>query len=120
MASSSSCFSIQCSISGFLIHLQVQHRIRDHRHERGPTNWLKLEGELLEEANTNAREINDFLHHMSDLQPFVSNPADSVWLCSHCLDLPQEKECYELSKIKDHLLTRHVLLLFPFPYVHCG
>ncbi|KAG0703640.1 hypothetical protein DFH29DRAFT_915440 [Suillus ampliporus] len=87
----------------------VQHRMREHRYERRPANWLKLEGELLEESNRNARDIHEFIQHMFDFQPFpdITQPANVVWLCAHCMDLPQERECYDLGKIKSHLLTSH-------------
>ncbi|KAG1742751.1 uncharacterized protein EDB91DRAFT_296179 [Suillus paluster] len=87
----------------------IQHRMREHRYERRTANWLKLEGELLEEANRNARDLTEIIQHMFDFQPFpnITQPANVIWLCAHCMDLPQERECYELGKIKSHLLTSH-------------
>src|SRR6267154_6067829 len=92
--------------------------MRDHRYERRPANWLKLEGELLEESNRNARDINAFIHQMFDFQPFsdITRPASIIWLCTHCMDLPQERECYEFGKIKNHLLISHVLPFFSLSF----
>jgi hypothetical protein len=45
-----------------------------------------------------------------DFQPFssdITHPASTIWLCVHCMDLPQERECYELGKMKNHLSTIH-------------
>ncbi|OJA11870.1 hypothetical protein AZE42_03262 [Rhizopogon vesiculosus] len=87
----------------------VQHRMRDHPYDRRTANWKKLEGELLEEANRNTRQITEFIHHMFDFQPYphITDPASTVWLCAHCMDLSQEKECYELTKMKNHLHIVH-------------
>jgi hypothetical protein len=86
--------------------------MRDHRHDRRSANLLKLEGELLEESEREARKFTDIIHQMFNIQTFISDPRGTVWLCAHCMDLPQEKECYDLGKIKSHLLTTYVLLLF--------
>lgn len=86
----------------------VQHRMREHRPDRQPAKWKKLEGELLEESNRNACEMHKFI--IFDFQPFssdITHPASTIWLCVHCMDLPQERECYELGKMKNHLSTIH-------------
>lgn len=85
----------------------VQHRIREHRPDRQPPKWKRLEGELLEESNQNARNMHI---HIFDFPPFadITQPAAGViWLCVHCMDLPQERECHELGKMKNHLSTIH-------------
>ncbi|KAG2094820.1 hypothetical protein BD769DRAFT_1518437 [Suillus cothurnatus] len=46
----------------------VQHRMREHRPDRQPAKWKKLEGELLEESNRNACEMHKFI--IFDFQPF--------------------------------------------------
>ncbi|KAG2122589.1 hypothetical protein DEU56DRAFT_831761 [Suillus clintonianus] len=84
----------------------VQHRMREHRYERRPAKWMRLEGELLEESNRNACEMHEYIHNMFDF-PDITQPASTIWLCTHCMDLPQERECHELGKIKNHLLTSH-------------
>lgn len=83
--------------------------MREHRPDRQPAKWKKLEGELLEESNRNAPEMHKFMH-IFDF-PDIIQPASIIWLCVHCMDLPQERECYELGKMKNHLSTMHVLLL---------
>jgi hypothetical protein len=90
--------------------------MREHRPDRQPAKWKKLEGELLEESNRNAPETHKFMH-IFDFQPFP--PASIIWLCVHCMDLPQERECYELGKMKNHLSTMHVLLLFSSHFGYC-
>ncbi|KAI9569475.1 hypothetical protein HD554DRAFT_2020544 [Boletus coccyginus] len=38
---------------------------------------------------------------------YAGPPEEMVWLCAHCLDLPSEAECLELSKMKNHLSLTH-------------
>ena len=40
-------------------------------------------------------------------------PEETIWLCAHCLDLPNEAECMELSKIKTHLSMTYAGIIHP-------
>ena len=69
-----------------------------------------IEDELVQNiVNTEKKEYrtNQPILSALMLQGLVDDlfdPSEEVaWLCAHCLDLPNETECMELSKMKTHL-----------------
>jgi len=43
---------------------------------------------------------------------YAGPPEEMVWLCAHCLDLPNEVECMELSRMKTHLSQTYVGVVY--------
>jgi hypothetical protein len=102
--------SIDCVHFDLTTFDQVIHNNRAHA---GRTNvkWKLIDEELADEVvnvdeqlKTNKTLISALvLHGLVPGDININPPEEAVWLCAHCLDLPQEKDCMELSKIKTHL-----------------
>ncbi|KAF9225272.1 hypothetical protein BS17DRAFT_872387 [Gyrodon lividus] len=92
----------------------VIHNNRVHA-GRTTVKWKLIDEELVdqvvnvdEEFNTNQTLVSALmLHGLVPGGVNIDPPEEVVWLCAHCLDLPQEKDCMELSKIKTHLSVMH-------------
>lgn len=89
---------------------QVTHNCRSHP---GKTNieWKLIDDELAsdvvdvdEEYRTNQADLSTFgLHGLVPEDLYADPPEEAVWFCAHCLDLPTETDCVELSNMKNHL-----------------
>lgn len=89
---------------------QVTHNCRSHP---GKTNigWKLIDDELApdvvdvdEEYRANQAILSAVV--LQGLVPddvYAHSSEESAWLCAHCLDLPNETECLELSRMKTHL-----------------
>lgn len=42
---------------------------------------------------------------------YADPPEEMVWLCAHCMDLPTETECMELTKMKTHLSVTYASIV---------
>jgi len=92
----------------------VTHNCRSHP---GKTDieWKLIDDELApdivdvdEEYRANQGILSAFVLQGIGLEDVYGDPPEEmVWLCAHCLDLPNEAECLGLSKMKTHLSTTH-------------
>jgi hypothetical protein len=92
----------------------VTHSCRSHP---GKTNieWKLIDDELApdvvdvdEEYRANQAILSALVLQGTGLDDVYADPPEEmVWLCAHCLDLPNEVECMELSKMKTHLSMTH-------------
>ncbi|KAF8131584.1 hypothetical protein EV363DRAFT_1431558 [Boletus edulis] len=104
----------QANASVFGWRAAIAHNCRSHP---GKTDieWKLIEDELAsdvvdvdEESRVNQAVLSYLVSHglvPDDLYP--GSPEEAVWLCTHCLDLPDDTECTELSKMKTHLNAMH-------------
>ncbi|KIL00812.1 hypothetical protein PAXRUDRAFT_821269 [Paxillus rubicundulus Ve08.2h10] len=93
--------------------------IHNNRAHAGRTNvkWKLIDevlaGEVVnvdEQFKTNKTLISALvLHGLVPGDININPPEEAIWLCAHCLDLPQEKDCMEFSKIKTHLSLVHLV-----------
>jgi len=80
-------------------------------HHDKEVSWVKIEGEDLE----NAKELetllsNDLSGENSQIDDMDPPSELVVWLCAHCLDLPNQAGPRELYDIKSHLHVVHDIL----------
>ncbi|KAH7886299.1 hypothetical protein F5I97DRAFT_2027864 [Phlebopus sp. FC_14] len=95
----------------------VSHNNRDHA-GRPNIGWKLIDEELAQDVvNCDDQLLKPTLFSallMSGLLPEEANinahSEDAVWLCAQCLDLPQEKDCMDLSKVKNHLHLLHSIV----------
>jgi len=90
----------------------VTHNCRSH-----PSNtnikWKLIDDELAPEVVNVDEESNNSLYsslvyHGLVADGIYTGPAGEVaWLCAHCLDLPGETDCMDLSAMKEHLSAKH-------------
>ncbi|KAG8219345.1 hypothetical protein J3R82DRAFT_228 [Butyriboletus roseoflavus] len=96
----------------------VTHNCRSHA---GRTNigWKLITDELASDVVDVDEEYRAGQAILSAvvLQGLVSDDVyahpseeEESWLCAHCLDLPTETECMELSRMKTHLSLTHSIL----------
>ncbi|KIJ66489.1 hypothetical protein HYDPIDRAFT_129407 [Hydnomerulius pinastri MD-312] len=105
----------EADASVFSWRAAVNHSNQKHA-SRTNVKWKVLDDELKDEVVNVDEEFRDNQTLISALMlsglvpPGGLNtepPEDVSWLCAHCLDLPQEKDCMELSKIKTHCTMMH-------------
>ena len=94
---------------------QVDHYFRAHR-RHSKVEWKHINesftGEIVNTDDSNTGPQNFVTNlvsavlgtNMNGLGPSTSH-EDAIWLCTHCLDLPDERECMGLTKIKNHVST---------------
>ncbi|KAL4070439.1 hypothetical protein J3A83DRAFT_4243270 [Scleroderma citrinum] len=107
----------QCQTPVFGWRAAVDHCARMHRYT-GNVKWKYIDESLADEVE----DVNDLTAGSHDLVATLvsavfgssvssiglsANGEDAIWLCTHCLDLPQERECMGLSKIKSHVSNTH-------------
>ena len=98
---------------------QVTHNCRSHS---GKTNieWKLIDDELAEdvvdvdEENWANQSIISalVLHGLVPDEVYAGPPEEVVWLCVHCMDLPNEVEGMELSRMKDHLSVTYAGIIY--------
>ncbi|KAG6335460.1 hypothetical protein ID866_3634 [Astraeus odoratus] len=102
----------QCDASVFDWRAAVVHCVHKHR-SRSDVKWKFIDEQLIDEIENVDNKTLDQVFLATFVSAFLGTslhsdvPEDAVWLCTHCVDLPAEREYMELSRVKSHLTLAH-------------
>ncbi|KAI5995363.1 hypothetical protein EDC04DRAFT_2802323 [Pisolithus marmoratus] len=100
-----------CKASVFGWRAALVHSVQRHPGVRG-IKWKLLDEDHVKDienvdAYSEPSLIANFMSAVLGTSLHSSTNEDSIWLCAHCMDLPEEKDPMVLSKVKSHLSIVH-------------
>lgn len=103
-----------CRASVFGWRAAFIHSVQNHNRDASGVKWQLLDENLVKDienldVNLPSPEPSLIATFMSAVlgTELHSTNEDNTWLCAHCMDLPEEKDCLILSKVKSHLSAAH-------------
>ncbi|KAH7924491.1 hypothetical protein BV22DRAFT_1035091 [Leucogyrophana mollusca] len=81
----------------------VRHQCVEHFNLEVNGEWERLVGDLLADA----KKSEEYAETIIAGSNFIIPSNSVVWVCAHCLDLPQEKYAMDLARVKSHLSSMH-------------
>lgn len=90
-------------------------QIHQSHYDANKVKWKLLDENLLKDVeNVDANPpfsdsalIANFMSAVLGTSLLSGTNEDNIWLCAHCMDLPNEKDATVLSKVKSHLSAAH-------------